>query len=121
MGATISALKGLHPEQGESRTVLIAGGECKGADFSELVDVVVQTTRGVVLIGRDAPAIQAVLEGETNLIMAESMTEAVAAAYRLARPGDRVVLSPACASFDMFANFEARGEAFIAAVEAFEA
>ncbi|MCG8489358.1 MAG: UDP-N-acetylmuramoyl-L-alanine--D-glutamate ligase [Chromatiales bacterium] len=121
VGATISALKGLHPEQGESRTVLIAGGECKGADFSELVDVVVQTTRGVVLIGRDAPAIQAVLEGETNLIMAESMTEAVAAAYRLARPGDRVVLSPACASFDMFANFEARGEAFIAAVEAFEA
>ncbi len=121
VGATISALTGLHPEQGESRTVLIAGGECKGADFRELVDVVVQTTRGVVLIGRDAPAIRAVLQGHTELVMAQNMSEAVAAAYRLARPGDRVLLSPACASFDMFTDFEARGEAFIAAVEGFEA
>ncbi|MCG8074535.1 MAG: UDP-N-acetylmuramoyl-L-alanine--D-glutamate ligase [Candidatus Thiodiazotropha taylori] len=121
VGATISALNGLHSDQGESRTVLIAGGECKDADFSELVDVAVKTTRGVVLIGRDAPVIRSVLEGRVELVDAQSMDEAVASAYRLAQPGDRVVLSPACASFDMFSNFEQRGEAFIAAVEAFEA
>ncbi|MEW8311466.1 MAG: UDP-N-acetylmuramoyl-L-alanine--D-glutamate ligase [Candidatus Thiodiazotropha taylori] len=121
VGATISALNGLHSDQGESRTVLIAGGECKDADFSELVDVAVKTTRGVVLIGRDAPVIRSVLEGRVKLVDAQSMDEAVASAYRLAQPGDRVVLSPACASFDMFSNFEQRGEAFIAAVEAFEA
>ncbi|MCG7975256.1 MAG: UDP-N-acetylmuramoyl-L-alanine--D-glutamate ligase [Candidatus Thiodiazotropha taylori] len=121
VGATISALNGLHSDQGESRTVLIAGGECKDADFSELVDVAVKTTRGVVLIGRDAPAIRSVLAGRVELVDAQSMDEAVASAYRLAQPGDRVVLSPACASFDMFSNFEQRGEAFIAAVEAFEA
>ncbi|MCG8099937.1 MAG: UDP-N-acetylmuramoyl-L-alanine--D-glutamate ligase, partial [Candidatus Thiodiazotropha taylori] len=95
--------------------------ECKDADFSELVDVAVKTTRGVVLIGRDAPVIRSVLEGRVELVDAQSMDEAVASAYRLAQPGDRVVLSPACASFDMFSNFEQRGEAFIAAVEAFEA
>jgi UDP-N-acetylmuramoylalanine--D-glutamate ligase len=101
--------------------VLIAGGDCKGADFSELPDVISKTARGVVLIGRDAPAIESVLQGQVEVIKADSMTEAVSAAHRLAHPGDRVLLSPACASFDMFRNFEARGEAFIAAVEAFEA
>jgi UDP-N-acetylmuramoylalanine--D-glutamate ligase len=121
VGATISALYGLHPEQGESRTVLIAGGDCKGADFSELLDVVKKTARGVVLIGQDAPAIEAVLNGQIELLKAETMAEAVAAAYHLAQSGDRVLLSPACASFDMFHNFEARGEAFIKAVEVFEA
>ncbi|MES9833709.1 MAG: UDP-N-acetylmuramoyl-L-alanine--D-glutamate ligase [Candidatus Thiodiazotropha sp. DIVDIV] len=119
VGATISALLGLHPEQGDSRTVLIAGGDCKGADFADLVPVVEQTARGVVLIGRDAPELSAVLEGHVALVNAGSMTEAVAEAYKLARSGDRVLLSPACASFDMFNNFEARGDAFIEAVEAF--
>lgn len=119
VGATISALLGLHPEQGDSRTVLIAGGDCKGADFADLVPVVEQTARGVVLIGRDAPELSAVLEGHVALVDAGSMTEAVAEAYKLARSGDRVLLSPACASFDMFNNFEARGDAFIEAVEAF--
>jgi UDP-N-acetylmuramoylalanine--D-glutamate ligase len=118
VGATLSALIGLHPEQGDSRTVLIAGGECKGADFSPLVPVVQQTVRTVILIGRDAPELATVLEGHSQLVTAGSMAEAVAKAARLALPGDRVVLSPACASFDMFRNFEARGEAFIEAVEA---
>jgi UDP-N-acetylmuramoylalanine--D-glutamate ligase len=119
VGATISALLGLHPQQGESRTVLIAGGECKGADFTDLVPVVKQTVRSVVLIGQDAPELSKVLQGQVELAYAASMSEAVAEAYRLALPGDRVLLSPACASFDMFSNFEARGEAFIEAVEAF--
>ncbi|MEJ2620087.1 MAG: UDP-N-acetylmuramoyl-L-alanine--D-glutamate ligase [Candidatus Thiodiazotropha sp.] len=121
VGATVSALTGLHSDQNESRTVLIAGGDCKGADFSELPDVLSKTARGVVLIGRDAPAIAQVLSGQVEVVKADSMREAVFAAHRLAHPGDRVLLSPACASFDMFRNFEARGEAFIAAVEAFEA
>ncbi|MES9941127.1 MAG: UDP-N-acetylmuramoyl-L-alanine--D-glutamate ligase [Candidatus Thiodiazotropha sp. 6PLUC2] len=119
VGATISALLGLHPEQGDSRTVLIAGGDCKGAEFADLIPVVKQTARGVVLIGRDAPELAAVLQGQVELVNAGSMSEAVAEASKLALPGDRVLLSPACASFDMFTGFEARGEAFIEAVEAF--
>lgn len=121
VGATISALLGLHPQRGDSRTILIAGGDCKGADFSALVPVVAQTARAVVLIGRDAPELAAVLQGHVELVHAGSMTVAVAEAYRVARAGDRVLLSPACASFDMYQNFESRGEAFIEAVEAFTA
>jgi UDP-N-acetylmuramoylalanine--D-glutamate ligase len=121
VGATIAALDGMHPATGGSRTVLIAGGDCKGADFSSLVPVVERTTRAVVLIGRDAPHIEAALQGRVQLAHAESLSEAIAVATRLGRPGDRVLLSPACASFDMFGNFEARGDAFIRAVEALAA
>lgn len=121
VGATIAALEGLHPRQGDSRTVLIAGGDCKGADFSELSPVVERTARAVILIGRDAPMLEAVLQDRTRLVQATSLSEAVSLAIKLGRPGDRVLLSPACASFDMFRNFEARGEAFIQAVEALAA
>ena len=121
VGATIAALQGLHPQTGESRTLLIAGGDCKGADFSELAPVVERTARAVILIGRDAPAIAAVLQGKTQLVHAKTLTEAVVKAAELALPGDRVLLSPACASFDMFKNFEDRGRSFIQAVEALEA
>jgi UDP-N-acetylmuramoylalanine--D-glutamate ligase len=121
VGATVSALLGLHPRQGESRTVLIAGGDCKGADFTSLASVVEKTARAVVLIGRDAHEIRRVLNGHVDLVNAETMDEAVTMAYRAAQPGDRVLLSPACASFDMFQNFEARGEAFIDAVKELEA
>ncbi len=119
VGATISALLGLDAGDG-SRTVLIAGGDCKGADFTPLAPVVEQTARAVILIGRDAPDLAAVLEGRTKLVTAASMTEAVMKARDEARPGDRVLLSPACASFDMFKNFEDRGEAFVRAVEGLE-
>jgi UDP-N-acetylmuramoylalanine--D-glutamate ligase len=98
--------------------VLIAGGDCKDADFSPLASVVEKTARAVVLIGRDAPRLQAALAGSVALAHASPLEEAVAVAAQLARPGDRVLLSPACASFDMFRNFEARGEAFIQAVGA---
>jgi UDP-N-acetylmuramoylalanine--D-glutamate ligase len=121
VGATIAALEGMHPERGDSRTLLIAGGHCKGADFTSLAPVVQRTARAVILIGRDAPLLEAVLRGRVELCHAGSLNEAVALAARLGRPGDRVLLSPACASFDMFRNFEARGEAFIQAVEALTA
>ena len=121
VGATISALQGLHPEQGDSRTVLIAGGDCKGADFSPLAPVVEKTVRAVILIGRDADDLAAVLQGRTELVAAASLQEAVEKARQQALPGDRVLLSPACASFDMFRDYEARGEAFITAVEALTA
>ncbi len=120
-GATIAALQGLHTEGGTSRTVLIAGGDCKGADFSGLLPVVEQTARAVILIGKDAPSIAAVLQGKTKLAYAKSMTDAVNQAIQLGMPGDRVLLSPGCASFDMFRNFEDRGQAFTAAVEALAA
>ncbi|MET0088552.1 MAG: UDP-N-acetylmuramoyl-L-alanine--D-glutamate ligase [Candidatus Thiodiazotropha sp.] len=119
VGATISALLGLHADDG-SRTVLIAGGDCKGADFTLLAPVAEKAARAVILIGRDAPALAAVLEGRTKLVFAESMTDAVMKARDEASPGDRVLLSPACASFDMFKNFEDRGEAFVRAVEGLE-
>jgi UDP-N-acetylmuramoylalanine--D-glutamate ligase len=118
LGATIAALEGMHPERGDSRTLLIAGGDCKGADFTSLAPVVQRTARAVILIGRDAPMLEAVLQGRVELVHAGSLAEAVELAARSGRPGDRVLLSPACASFDMFRNFEARGEAFIQALEA---
>jgi UDP-N-acetylmuramoylalanine--D-glutamate ligase len=120
-GATIAALKGLQPASGSSRTVLIAGGDCKGADLSELAPVAALTTRVVILIGRDAPLLEEVLRQSCRLVHAASLEEAVNKAAQLGRPGDRVLLSPACASFDMFRNFEQRGEAFIHAVEALPA
>ncbi|MET0066323.1 MAG: UDP-N-acetylmuramoyl-L-alanine--D-glutamate ligase [Candidatus Thiodiazotropha sp.] len=119
VGATLSALLGLDAGD-DSRTVLIAGGDCKGADFAPMAEVVEKTARAVILIGRDAPALAAVLEGRVQLLSAGSMTDAVMKARDAARPGDRVLLSPACASFDMFRNFEDRGEAFVQAVEGLE-
>jgi UDP-N-acetylmuramoylalanine--D-glutamate ligase len=120
VGATIAALQGLHPENGSSRSVLIAGGDCKDADFSPLAPVVEETARAVILIGKDASKLEAVLVGRVQIMHAASLQQAVGLAAELAQPGDRVLLSPACASFDMFRNFEARGEAFIQAVEALQ-
>jgi UDP-N-acetylmuramoylalanine--D-glutamate ligase len=115
VGATVAALDGLHDPP--ARAVLIAGGVCKGADFSELAPVVERTCRAVVLIGRDAPMLRAALAGRTLLADAGSLEAAVRRAAVLARPGDHGLLSPACASFDMFRNYEHRGEAFVAAVQ----
>jgi UDP-N-acetylmuramoylalanine--D-glutamate ligase len=115
-GACIAALEGLHPEEGESRTVLIAGGDSKGGDFSPLAPVVERTARAVVLIGRDAPQIEQALGDAAPLLHARDLDDAVAQAAAQALPGDRVLLSPACASFDMFRNYEQRGEVFMAAV-----
>ncbi|WP_457667047.1 UDP-N-acetylmuramoyl-L-alanine--D-glutamate ligase [Thiolapillus sp.] len=114
-GATIAALEGLHAGD-DSRTVLIAGGDCKQADFTELVQVIGETARAVVLIGRDQRQIGDLLDSAVERVQAEDMDDAVARAAALAVPGDRVLLSPACASFDMFDGFEQRGNLFRDAV-----
>jgi UDP-N-acetylmuramoylalanine--D-glutamate ligase len=113
VGATVAALDGLG---GEGRKlVVILGGDGKGQDFSPLVDPVVRHARAVVLIGRDAPAIRAVLEqGAPGVPLhgADSLPEAVETAAAAAREGDAVLLSPACASLDMFRNYVHRSEVF---------
>jgi UDP-N-acetylmuramoylalanine--D-glutamate ligase len=115
-GATIAALDGLaDPDQGRL-VVLIAGGDGKGADFAPLAPAVTRAARAVVLIGRDGPLIGRALEGQTTLVTAGDMGEAVQQADTLARPGDCVLLSPACASFDMFEDYGHRGRVFAEAV-----
>jgi len=111
VGATVAALNGM-----TAPTVLIAGGDGKGQDFRELREAVSAHARAVVLIGRDAPLIEAALAGTVALQRAPTLPEAVRLARRLAQSGDVVLLSPACASFDMFRNYEHRGEVFRAAV-----
>ena len=107
VGATLAALRGLGRP-----AVLILGGEGKGQDFTPLAEPVRRLARQVLLIGRDAPLIEKVVPGER----CGSLEEAVQKAARLAQPGDAVLLSPACASFDMFRDYRHRGEAFAAAV-----
>ena len=112
VGATLAALEGLG-----RKVVLIAGGEGKGQDFTPLKPVVTRHARAVVLIGRDAPLIAAALEGcGVPLLYAKNMSEAVRQAAQLAQSGDAVLLSPACASFDMFRNYTHRAEIFVEAV-----
>jgi UDP-N-acetylmuramoylalanine--D-glutamate ligase len=115
VGASVAAISGLahdHP-----RIVLIAGGEGKGQDFTPLRESLARSGRAVVLIGRDAPLIEKALSGlELPMVRAASMPEAVSRATEQAQPGDAVLLSPACASFDMFRNYAHRGEVFRSAV-----
>jgi UDP-N-acetylmuramoylalanine--D-glutamate ligase len=116
VGSTVAALAGL--AHGGAKVVLIAGGEGKGQDFSPLKGAVARSARALVLIGRDAPLIEAAVAGAgVPLLRAASMEEAVALAGDAARPGDAVLLSPACASFDMFRNYKHRGEVFHLAVQ----
>lgn len=114
VGATVAALAGIPAE----RVVLIAGGEGKGQSFTPLRAALQQRGRAVVLIGRDAGQIAAVLDDQMVRHYADSMEAAVAAAAAAAQPGDAVLLSPACASFDMFRDYVDRGERFAAAVKA---
>jgi UDP-N-acetylmuramoylalanine--D-glutamate ligase len=112
VGATVAALKGM-----KRPLVLIAGGEGKGQDFSPLAEAM-GTCTGLVQIGRDGGLIaQAVARTGIPVLRAESMEEAVVLAYAQARPGDAVLLSPACASFDMFDNYAHRAQVFVAAVQ----
>jgi len=112
VGATLAAIEGM-----PQKLVLIAGGEGKGADFQPLRKALSLAGRAVVLIGRDADKIAAVLEGVVPIHRAESLSLAVQCAARLAQPQDAVLLSPACASFDQFSGYEERGRCFIAAVQ----
>lgn len=111
VGATVAALKGL-----DCPVVLIAGGDGKGQDFTPLRAVVTRT-RLVILIGRDAPIIEAALGGSAPCRRAASLEEAVELAHAQAKLGDAVLLSPACASLDMFRNYVHRAEVFVAAVK----
>lgn len=116
VGATVAALMGLGAER---RIVLILGGEGKGQDFSPLAAPVLRYARAVVLIGRDAPLIEAALaDTGVPLLHAPSMDEAVLLASQKAVAGDAVLMSPACASFDMFQNYGHRAEVFCQAVAA---
>ena len=114
IGATVAAIEGLC---GNKNIVLIAGGDGKGADFSQLAPVVQQHVRQLVLIGCDAEKIAAACVSVPQ-VRAISMIEAVQKSQQLAKPGDVVLLSPACASFDMFSGYDDRGNQFCAAVEA---
>jgi UDP-N-acetylmuramoylalanine--D-glutamate ligase len=115
VGATVAALAGLGSER---KLVLILGGEGKGQDFSPLADPVSRYARAVVLMGRDAPLIRAALQGtQVELLDAASMQEAVSMAAGQAHAGDAVLMSPACASFDMFDNYEHRARVFCDAVQ----
>jgi UDP-N-acetylmuramoylalanine--D-glutamate ligase len=114
VGATVAALKGLGAER---RVVVILGGEGKGQDFSPLADPVSRFVRAVVLIGRDAPLIRDALQ-DTGVALhdAPDMPSAVSLAAQLAQSGDAVLMSPACASFDMFDHYAHRAEVFVQAV-----
>ncbi len=114
VGATLAAIEGL-PCQG--KLVLIAGGVGKSADFSPLCVPLSQRARPVILKGQDAPLLEAALISHVSLHHAKHMREAVHKAKELAQPGDCVLLSPACASFDMYSGFEMRGQDFTAAVQ----
>ena len=112
VGATLAALAGL-----PNKTVLIAGGQGKGADFTPLQAVAAEKARALILIGEDRAKLAAVVEGYAPYWFADSMEQAVALAADVAQPGDNVLLSPACASFDMFKGYAHRGDVFSAAVK----
>lgn len=112
VGATVAALKGV-----QGPLVLIAGGQGKGQDFTALRPWVAGKVRAAILIGQDAEALAGALKGSTTVHRAADMAAAVRLAARLAHAGDAVLLSPACASLDMFRDYHHRGEAFAAAVQ----
>ena len=118
VGATCAALSGLVNKNVSQKVVLIAGGDGKGQDFTPLKLPVKGNARAVVLIGRDAPLIEAALQ-ETNIPIyhGQDMHEAVVIAQHVSQVGDAVLLSPACASFDMFKNYVHRAEVFVEAVK----
>jgi UDP-N-acetylmuramoylalanine--D-glutamate ligase len=114
VGAAVASLKGL----GENhRVVLIAGGEAKGADLSGLIDALLDVGRAAVFIGEAAADLTELLGERLPSTIAETMDAAVDAAFSMAESGDVVLLSPACASFDMFENYEHRGRCFSQAVD----
>ena len=116
MGATVAALFGLG---GQRKLVVILGGVGKEQDFSPLAGPMSRFARAVILIGRDASLIKATLDNSAVVLLdAGSMQEAVSLAFGHALAGDAVLMSPACASFDMFDNYEHRARAFCDAVQA---
>ncbi|MXY55242.1 MAG: UDP-N-acetylmuramoyl-L-alanine--D-glutamate ligase [Gammaproteobacteria bacterium] len=115
VGACLAALDGFGT--GDKNLVLIAGGDAKGASFETLADAVRRHVSRLVLIGRDAERIDAALGQVVTAVRVGDMREAVAVARDAAHAGDTVLLSPACASFDMYSDFNERGEDFAAEVQ----
>lgn len=112
VGATLAAIAGLR-EDVTGKLILIAGGDGKGVDFTELAQVFNQHVDQLITLGRDGPAIAKLVAGTIEVA---SLQQAVQTAMQLAQPGDMVLLSPACASLDMFKNYEERGQIFADAV-----
>jgi UDP-N-acetylmuramoylalanine--D-glutamate ligase len=117
VGAALAAIEGLGADI-SGKLVLIAGGDGKGADFSALRAPVAAHCRAVVLLGRDAELVAQAVGDAVPLIRVKTLDEAVLRAAEIAQDGDAVLLSPACASLDMFKNYEERGRLFAQAVEA---
>ena len=117
VGAALAAIDGLGADVA-GQLVLIAGGDGKGADFTPLAAPIAAQCRAVVLLGRDAELLAATLGDRVPLVRVQTLEEAVLRSAELAQPGDAVLLSPACASLDMFKNYEERGRLFARAVEA---
>ncbi len=118
VGATLAAITGLSPTIAkDNQLILIAGGDGKGADFSPLIKLLNHDVSQVITLGKDGSELAGLV---SNAIEVNSLNEAVLEAKKIAKSGDLVLLSPACASIDMFKNFIARGEQFIAAVQAKE-
>lgn len=116
VGATLAAVAGM-----PGSLVLIAGGQGKGQDFKPLAQAFRDKVRHVVLLGQDAKLIDAALQGIATTQFAKDMNEAVQIAANAARPGETVLLSPACASLDMFRDYGHRGDVFAAAVKGLQA
>jgi len=113
VGATLAAINGI---QVNNQLILIAGGMAKNADFSQLSETLCDKARAVILMGQDASLIDQSLQQRVPVTYAESMMDAVALAAEIAQPGDTILLSPACASFDMFKGYEHRGDEFVKSI-----
>ncbi|WP_346798839.1 UDP-N-acetylmuramoyl-L-alanine--D-glutamate ligase [Halomonas sp. Bachu 37] len=111
VGATLAAIEGIGANL-DGKLILLAGGVGKGADFQPLVEPLARCARQVLVFGQDAPRLFDVLSPRIRVSQVDDMAQAMQAAYELARPGDCVLLSPACASLDQFPNYQARGDAF---------
>jgi UDP-N-acetylmuramoylalanine--D-glutamate ligase len=119
VGATVAALTGLGADKAPGKLIAILGGDGKGQDFAPLAAPVAQHVRAAALIGKDAAAIEAALAATGIALQRHATLEAaVDWCFAVAREGDAVLLSPACASLDMFRNYAHRAETFVAAVHA---
>ncbi|UYZ84128.1 UDP-N-acetylmuramoyl-L-alanine--D-glutamate ligase [Entomomonas sp. E2T0] len=116
VGAALAAIDGLGRDI-TGKLVLVAGGDGKGADFNSLKEPIENYCRAVILLGKDAPLIEKILDTAIPRIYVSSIEQAVAEASKLAQKNDAVLLAPACASWDMFKNFEERGQLFAEAVK----
>ena len=119
VGATVAALVGLGEDRAPARLAVILGGDGKGQDFAPLAAPVRRHARAVATLGRDAARIEAALASTfVPMQRFDTLQAATRWCFEQARPGDAVLLSPACASLDMFRNYAHRAEVFVAEVEA---